>query len=137
MGVFKEDSTRIFTLGPNAEVIYFRRDEEGAVQGSQISGDRGIFRAHGDRLESILFPGEYQGTSYSEALLPSPFELSRFRWVPERQPVKAALLREERVLRRLELVASVQMGMPGSATMSPPALADTSGVDHRPPGHQP
>ena len=108
LGVFEDDSTRTFIAGPNAETIYFRRDEDDQPDGGlQVSGDQAILRFRGDDPEEIIFPGEPQGLYYSESLLPSPFQLDGFRWLPERRPAKATLLRDERVLQRLASFADL------------------------------
>ncbi|MFQ5572549.1 MAG: OstA-like protein [Rhodothermales bacterium] len=105
VGVFGDDSTRTFTVGPNAEVIYFRKDKDDRLLGGQVSGDLGIFVARNEELERVLFPGEYQGAYYPENVIPEPFQLDGFRWEPERKPRKALLLREDRILQRLEQYA--------------------------------
>jgi hypothetical protein len=50
--------------------------------------------------------GVYRGVKsdvYGRELgpIPEPFQLEGFRWVPEQQPTKAGLLRDERVQDRL------------------------------------
>ncbi len=103
VGVFEQDSTRTFTVGPNAEAIYFQRNDEDQPDGGlKASGDQAVFHFRGDDPRDIVFTGDPQGTYYAEDLLPTPFQLDGFRWTPERRPTRAALLREERIIQRLE-----------------------------------
>ena len=120
LGLFDDDSTRTFIAGPNAETIYFRRDEEDRPDGGlQVSGDQAILKFRGDDPEEILFPGEPQGSYYSESLLPSPFQLDGFRWLPDLRPAKADLLRGERVRRRLASFADIAEENPAAQADSP------------------
>lgn len=122
LGLFYGDSTRTFIAGPNAETIYFRHDDEDRPDGGlQVSGDQAIFRFRGEEPEEILFPGEPQGAYYSESLLPNPFQLDGFRWLPERRPAKAALLRDERVLQRLAFYATLGAQRPATNAEEEPA----------------
>jgi hypothetical protein len=102
VGVFLEDSTRIFTLGPNAEVIFFQRDDNDEPDGGlRASGDKAVFYIQGDQPERIAFSQDIEGTMYPEAQLPSPFRLDGFRWEPERRPTSSDLVREDRIRRIL------------------------------------
>ena len=101
VGFFEADSVRIFIVGPNAETIYFQRDEEDRPDGGlQVSGDQATFRFKGEDPQDIKF-GEHEGAYYPESVLPSPFELEGFRWLPQNRPDKARLLYSERILRGL------------------------------------
>ena len=75
----------------------------------------------GDKPQDIAF-GEHEGTYYPEHLLPSPFELEGFQWVPERRPAKAPLLRDERVQARLAQYATLYGSSP---IADPDESADT------------
>ncbi len=131
VGIFEGDSTRTFIAGPNAETIYFRRDEDDQPDGGlQVSGDQAILRFRGDDAEEILFPGEPRGMYYSESLLPDPFQLDGFRWLPHLRPAKAALLRDERVRQRLASYANLDAGRP--AMEAEPAPADTVKTERTP-----
>ena len=131
VGIFEGDSIRTFIAGPNAETIYFRRDEEDQPAGAlQVSGDQAIFRFRGDEPEEILFPGEPRGTYYSESLLPDPFQLDGFRWLPELRPTKTFLLRDQRVLQRLASYARLDAGPP--AMEAEPAPVDTVKTERTP-----
>ena len=103
VGVFLEDSVRVFTLGPNAEVIFFQRDDDDQPDGGlKASGDKALFYIRGDQPERISFSQDIQGTMYPESQLPTPFRLDGFRWEPERRPTSADLVREDRIRRILQ-----------------------------------
>ena len=98
---FADDSLRIFVVRPNAEVIYYQRDEEDQADGAlRVSGDEAILRLRGNDPEKLTF-GEHQGMYYPESVLPTPFELDGFRWAPERRPVRTILFSSERALQWL------------------------------------
>lgn len=102
VGVFLPDSVRIFTVGPNAEALYFRRDDDGRLQGGvRASGDRVTFRFRGDEPEELFFPGA-EGTYYDAGLLPEPFALDGFRWMPARRPSWPSLVEDPRVPLRID-----------------------------------
>lgn len=118
---FEDDSTRIFVVGPNAETIYFQRDDEDRPDGGiQVSGDQAIFRFHGDDPQDIKF-GEHRGVYYPEGALPTPFQLEGFRWMPEARPTKASLLHGARVLQWLAEQAGLNAAPPPDSA----AVADT------------
>jgi len=127
VGVFEDDSTRVFTVGPNAETIYFQRDEQDRPDGGlQVSGDQAVFRFRGDKPQDIAF-GEHEGTYYPEHLLPKPFALEGFLWVPERRPAKAPLLRDERVRERLAQYARPHRETSPASDPDAPTEADAAG----------
>ena len=84
---FGEEDRRTFKISPNAEIVYFERDDEDAPDGAlQISGDEVILDLIGDELKELSF-GEHQGTLYPESVLEMPLELDGFRWNPDRRPM--------------------------------------------------
>lgn len=93
VGVFEEDSVRTFTVGPNAEAIYFRKNDEERIEGIQASGDLAVFQIKGEKPERIVFSTDIQGTLYPESLVPSPFELEGYQWSPHLRPTKVELLK--------------------------------------------
>lgn len=92
VGVFEGDTLRTMTVQPNAEVIYFKKNNSGGTDGVQMSGDIVHFFFDGDQLKQIRWPGETEGTVYPDGLLPEPFQLDGYRWEPERRPQKATML---------------------------------------------
>ncbi|HET6566859.1 MAG TPA: OstA-like protein [Rhodothermales bacterium] len=92
LGLFEEDSLRTLVVQPNAEVIYFKRNDQGGIDGVQLSGDIVYFSFQQDELESIRWPGESEGTVYPAEAMPDPFQLEGFRWEPVRRPTKQALI---------------------------------------------
>ncbi len=87
-----DDSTRVFEVRGNAEVLYFRTDDEGQPDGAvQVSGDEASMVVRSGEPEGLRF-GEHRGTLYPEGAMPSSMELDGFRWVPENRPGKRLLL---------------------------------------------
>lgn len=106
VGVFEDDSTRTFYIGPNAEAIYFERDENDQADGGvRASGDRAVFVVKGEEPQILYFVEGTEGTFYPEHLLPTPFRLDGFLWRPERRPEKRALLDATWIRARLEAYA--------------------------------
>ncbi|HMB92254.1 MAG TPA: OstA-like protein [Rhodothermales bacterium] len=128
VGVFLDDSVRVFTLGPNAEVIYFQRDDNDQPDGGlKASGDKAVFYIRGDQPERIAFSQDIQGTMYPESQLPTPFRLDGFRWEPERRPTSVDLVREDRIRRILQGLPPIMIfeTVP-SATKEDEATAENS-----------
>ena len=87
-----DDSTRAFIITDNAEVLYFRVDEEDQPDGAiVVSGDEAIMLVREGDAESLKF-GEHLGTMYPEEALPETIDLEGFRWVPEQRPLRNQLL---------------------------------------------
>ncbi len=96
-GVFRQDSLRSLTVGPMAESIYFRSNAEGTLDGAQrASGDTIVLRFRNNELRRISAISGTESVYYAAGLIPSPFELEGFRWVPERRPLQEVLLGPER-----------------------------------------
>ncbi|MEX0600432.1 MAG: OstA-like protein, partial [Rhodothermales bacterium] len=91
---FERDSLRSLVIGPQAEAINFRSDEEGAGAGAvRMSADRIAFRFRGDDLRRIEAVRGTEGTYYSQELIPPDLALEGFTWIPGRRPSKSGLLR--------------------------------------------
>lgn len=99
---FRADSLRRIRTEPNAETIRFLKNEEDELDGAvKASADRIIMWFREGDIRRV---GVYQGVRsevYDAALVPEPFELEGFRWIPEQQPTKDGLLDDERVRQRL------------------------------------
>ncbi len=90
---FDGDSLRTLTVGPRAEAIHFRSDEaENPAGAVRLSADRITFRFRDNDIERLAAIRGTEGTYYPEDLLPTPFELEGYLWVPERKPTKLGLL---------------------------------------------
>lgn len=102
---FRGDSLRRIRARPNARAIRFLAAEDGSLNGAaKTSGDRVVLRFEDGTVKRISVVGGVQSTYYRKPKnIPDPFELDGFKWVPERQPTRAGLLRDERVRRWLDL----------------------------------
>ena len=101
-GLFEQDSLKSLTVGPQAESIYFRKNSENDQLGAtKTSGDRIRLLFEGNELASIRGYSGIQGAYYDGGLIPEPFELTGFQWIPERRPSKMGLLQDRRRLDRL------------------------------------
>ncbi len=93
VATFRSDSLRTLSVGPRAEAINFRGDENGEPAGAvQMSADRIIFYFANDELSRLSAIRGTEGTYYSEELIPENFQLDGFRWTPERRPERDAML---------------------------------------------
>ena len=101
---FRNDSLRRINTAPNAQTIRFMKNDEGELDGAfKASADQIIMWFQAGAIRRV---GVYRGVKsdvYGRELgpIPEPFQLEGFRWVPEQQPTKAGLLRDERVQDRL------------------------------------
>lgn len=94
VAAFEDDSLRSLEVGPQAEAINFRSDEDGAPAGAvRLSADRIVFRFTGDDLRRIEAVRGTEGTYYGEDLVPTELALDGFVWMPERRPTKPAILK--------------------------------------------
>ncbi|GAB5522106.1 MAG: hypothetical protein RhofKO_43570 [Rhodothermales bacterium] len=117
-GVFRSDSTRQFTVGPQAEAIrYLEAEEGGPGDGVQMSADALTFWVRGETLEQILGVRGIQGTLYPSDQIPDPFQLGGFQWMPERRPNKAELLA------RLQVQAWLERGLVVPSVPEAPSAA--------------
>jgi lipopolysaccharide assembly outer membrane protein LptD (OstA) len=119
---FRADSLRRINTQPNAETIRFLKDDNGRLDGAlQASADQIVMWFQDGELQRV---GTYRGVQsevYDAAVIPSPFRLDGFRWMPEQQPTKDRLL-DERTRTRL----------PGNAVAVRPVSDGRGGAFHRP-----
>lgn len=93
LALFAQDSLRWIKVWPNAEAVYFRADDAGALEGAvRFSADSLAFRFRGDDLRDVRGVRGIEGTYYDLGLIPEPLRLDGFRYEPERRPTRAALL---------------------------------------------
>lgn len=124
---FEGDSLRALSIGPQAEAINFRSDDDGNPSGAvRMSADRIIFRFRGDDLDRLEAIRGTEGTYYPEQLVPDDFHLEGFAWYPERMPTKAGLLGPIAIpLRRPEVAQAIDSLHAGT---SPTARTEPSGT---------
>lgn len=92
--LFRDDSLRTLSIGPQAEAINFLGDEDDEPAGAvKMSADRITFYFEGDDPSRISAVRDPESTYYSEELLPPDFSLDGFQWIPERRPTREGLLR--------------------------------------------
>ncbi len=94
LGQFEADSLRSLLVGPNAEALYFRAEEEdstlaGAVR---LSADQIQMLFASDTLETLKGLTGIEGLYYEKENIPELLQLSGYRWMPEQKPTRTALL---------------------------------------------
>ena len=110
--VFESDSLRSLTAGPQAQSIYYLSGDEGQPDGAvRVSGDRVDFAFRSGELRRLRVVRGIEGTRYPESQIPEPFQLDRYRWLPEQRPEKTALL-EVLPPRRLEVLPETPLPPP-------------------------
>jgi hypothetical protein len=93
VGVFQNDSLRTLSIGPQAEAINFRMDENDQPSGAvKMSADRINFLFEKDELRRLAAIRGTEGTYYSEDLMPEELRLEGFAWLPARRPTKTDVL---------------------------------------------
>ncbi len=124
---FEGDSLRALSIGPQAEAINFRSDDDGNPSGAvRMSADRIIFRFRGDDLDRLEAIRGTEGTYYPEELVPDGLQLEGFAWYPERMPTKAGLLGPIAIpVRRPEVAQAADSFHAGT---SPTARTEPSGT---------
>ena len=93
VATFERDSLRTLSIGPQAEAVHFRRDEDetpgGAVHMSADRIDMYFQEGNLERLEAIRGT---EGTYYPETVLSGALSLEGFVWLPAIRPRKRSLL---------------------------------------------
>lgn len=101
---FREDSLRRIDTAPNAQTIRFLKNDQGELDGAfKASADQIVMWFRSGEIRRV---GVYRGVKsevYGRNLgpIPEPFQLEGFRWVPDQQPTKAGLMRDDRIQGRL------------------------------------
>ncbi len=89
----QRDSILTYTIGPNAEAVYFYIDENNSPDGAfKVSGDEIRIQFEGDSLRKMVFSTDIQGVRYPESDLPSELGLDGLNWNPALKPTKEDLL---------------------------------------------
>lgn len=95
---FRNDSLRRIVTEPNAETIRFMKNDNDELDGAvKASADRIVMRFRDGDVRRVGVYSGVQSEVYDRDVIPDPFELDGFRWVPEQQPTKERLLDDERV----------------------------------------
>lgn len=131
VGLFRQDSLRSLDVGPQAEAIYYLVEDDRPNGGVQVSGDRILFRFEGGALKRIRGLSGIEGTHYPEDLLPASFQLSGYRWEPERRPTDEGLLDQDRVPHRLEAALARLQRLVQRATEVPPGPPSSASAPQR------
>lgn len=93
VGIFQDDSLRTLRVGPNAEMIYFLKDDADAPDGAvHITGDVVVFYFRGGDVRRASVLGGTEGPYYPEGLIPEPLALDGLSWQPSRRPQRITLI---------------------------------------------
>lgn len=94
-GFFRQDTLHQVHLGPRAEAIYFVTEEDSVLAGAvQLSADSLRFTLRQEQLEQLKAIKGIEGTYYDRAIIPTPFALEGFSWMPHKRPIPADFLDE-------------------------------------------
>lgn len=106
VGVLIQDTLRTLDVGPNAELVYYRSNENNELDGAvQTKADRVVFHFHEGELARASILGRTEGMLYPVELIPADLELEGYRWIPEQKPTRESLLQDERFLQRFGRIA--------------------------------
>jgi lipopolysaccharide export system protein LptA len=121
---FRADSLRRINTQPNAETIRFLKNENDGLDGAvKASADQIVMWFRAGDLHRVGVYRDVQSEVYDPAVIPEPFQLDGFRWIPEQQPTKNTLL-DERARDRLVGNVVVVRSVSGGGAAAPPH-ADT------------
>ncbi len=101
IGLFDQDSLRSLTIGPQAESIYFKQSDDDQLGAIKSSGDRIELRFKNNEVNQIGVFSDIQGDYYDGGLIPEPFQLDGFLWLPNRKPDKIRMLEGKERLQRI------------------------------------
>jgi hypothetical protein len=102
-GDIEADSLRSLVVSPNAEAIYYMAaEDEKSISGAvQMSSDAILMQFSKGELKKIKAVKGIQATQYEAEIIPEPFRLSGYRWMPELRPVQAMFLQSGGVLNQI------------------------------------
>jgi len=134
--VFRQDSLRQIIARPNARAIRFMTGRDGSENGAaRTSADRIVLRFVDEEVERVSVLGGTETTYYKQAIVPDPFRLDGFMWVPDRRPARRTFLDDDRVRRRLE--PDTDVSRPDPASPRPDSLAAGAGPPEIPVSDRP
>ncbi len=91
LGLFRADSLRVLEVSPNAEAIYFNRDDADSLAGAlQVTADRIRFLFSGDEISDLRVYQDVNGTYFPGTLIPADLRLDGLTWKPGDRPEAAA-----------------------------------------------
>ncbi|MFT4604453.1 MAG: lipopolysaccharide export system protein LptA [Rhodothermales bacterium] len=91
LGLFRADSLRLLEVSPNAEAVYFNRDDADSLAGAlQVTADRIRFLFSGDEISDLRVYQDVIGTYFPGTLIPADLLLDGLVWKPEDRPEAAA-----------------------------------------------
>lgn len=89
VGFFKEDTLRTVTISPQAEAIYFTKDELNKLsQGIELKSDWLYLTFENENIKT-LDAFKPDGTIYEAEIIPENLQLNGFNWQPEERPKKS------------------------------------------------
>ncbi len=93
VGLFESDSLRTLQVAPNAEAIFYNRDEDDALGGAlQVTSDRIVFFLKGDRIDTLKVYQDIAGTYFPVGHISDNLRLSGLEWRPNERPNADPLL---------------------------------------------
>jgi lipopolysaccharide export system protein LptA len=94
IGLFENDSLRIMEVSPNAEAVYFNRDEEDQIAGAlRVTADRIRFLFESGEISDLRVYQDVDGTYFPIELIPEDLRLDGVVWRPQDKPDTEPLLR--------------------------------------------
>ncbi len=115
VALFTDDTLRTMQTGPNAEAIYYLKNDGDELRGGvRGSGDEIFFRFRAGDLHQVAIVSGTEGEYTPADQLPDPYQLDGFRWDPLLRPQK------------LELIGGIDLDAPfdSRAKNSPSAVAE-------------
>lgn len=94
LGLFRQDSLRVLEVTPNAEAIYFNRDDADSLAGAlQVTADRIRFLLENGEISDLRVYEDVNGTYFPGTLIPAGLILDGLVWKPEDKPDTAEFRR--------------------------------------------
>ncbi|MFT5142105.1 MAG: lipopolysaccharide export system protein LptA [Rhodothermales bacterium] len=97
IGLFENDSLRVMEVSPNAEAVYFNRDDEDQIAGAlRVTADRIRFLFARGEISDLRVYQDVDGTYFPIELIPEDLRLDGVVWRPQDKPDTEPLLRRLR-----------------------------------------
>ncbi|MBO6575235.1 MAG: hypothetical protein JJ896_07470 [Rhodothermales bacterium] len=86
-GRFADGDLQALEVTPNAEAVYFNRDEADSLNGAmQVTADRIRFLFEGEEISDLRVYQDVNGTYFPLELIPSELRLDGLNWRPDARP---------------------------------------------------